>query len=104
VGDISSFIEHGLRKHGYSAVRVLTGHGLGDNLHQFPDVPNVGKAGTGPMLPANTMIAIEPIAVMGSPEVFTDVDQWTVLTKDSSLACHFEHSVLILEGGCEIIA
>lgn len=104
VGDISSFIEQGLRAHGYSAVKVLTGHGLGDNLHQYPDVPNVGKAGTGPMLPANTMIAIEPIAVMGSPDVYTALDQWTVLTKDSSLACHFEHSVLILEGGCEVIA
>jgi methionyl aminopeptidase len=104
VGDISSFIQQGLEKHGYSAVKVLTGHGLGDNLHQFPDVPNVGKAGMGPVLPAGTMIAIEPIAVMGKPDVYTSTDQWTVLTKDSSLACHFEHSVLVLDGGYEIIA
>ena len=104
VGDISSYIEKELRRGGYRAVRSLTGHGLGDNLHQFPDVPNVGKAGTGPVLPVGTMIAIEPIATMGMPEVYTAIDNWTVLTKDTSLACHFEHSVLITESGYEIIA
>lgn len=104
VGDISSFIEKELRRAGFSAVRSLTGHGLGDNLHQYPDVPNVGKAGTGPILPVGTMIAIEPIATMGSPEVYTGIDNWTVFTKDKSLACHFEHSVLITKKGCEIIA
>lgn len=104
IGDISSFIEKNLKSHGYQAVKSLTGHGLGDSLHQFPDVPNVGKAGTGPVLPVGTMIAIEPIAVMGSPEVYTARDNWTVLTKDTSLACHFEHSILITEGGCEVIA
>ncbi len=103
VGDISHYIEKGLRRGGFGAVRSLTGHGLGDNLHQFPDVPNVGKAGTGPALPVGTMIAIEPIATVGSPEVYTAIDNWTVLTKDKSLACHFEHSVLITEDGCEII-
>ncbi len=104
VGDISSYIEQHLKKAGYSAVRTLTGHGLGTTLHQFPDVPNVGKAGTGPVLPVGTMIAIEPIAAMGSPDVFTAEDQWTVITKDRSLSCHFEHSVLITEGGCEVVA
>lgn len=104
VGDISSFIEKSLRRGGFGAVRSLTGHGLGDTLHQFPDVPNVGKAGTGPVLPVGTMIAIEPIATVGSPEVYTAADNWTVLTKDKSLACHFEHSVLITEEGCEIVA
>lgn len=104
VGDISSFIEQHLKKGGYRAVRTLTGHGLGTTLHQFPDVPNVGIGRTGPVLPVGTMIAIEPIAVMGSPDVFTAKDQWTVITKDSSLACHFEHSVIITETGCEVVA
>ncbi len=103
VGDISHYIEKRLRSGGFGVVRSLTGHGLGDSLHQFPDVPNVGKAGTGPALPVGTMIAIEPIATVGSPEVYTAIDNWTVLTKDKSLACHFEHSVLITEDGCEII-
>lgn len=104
IGDISSFIEKRLRAGGYRAVRELTGHGLGDTLHQFPDVPNVGRAGTGPVLPVGTMIAIEPIAVMGSEAVFTADDGWTVLTKDESLACHFEHSILITEAGYEVVA
>lgn len=104
VGDISSFIETRLKKGGYQAVRMLTGHGLGTSLHQFPDVPNVGTSGTGPVLPVGTMIAIEPIAAMGSPDVYTADDHWTVCTSDGSLACHFEHSVLITEGGCEVVA
>lgn len=104
VGDISAFIERSIRDGGYSPIPALTGHGLGYSLHQFPDVPNVGKANTGPVLPAGTMIAIEPIPSMRRGEVITDDDNWTVRTKDGSLACHFEHSVLILEDGCEIIA
>lgn len=104
VGDISAFVEQRIRSAGYTPIRVLTGHGLGDGLHQFPDVPNVGKAGTGPVLPAGTMIAIEPIAAMGREDVYTGRDGWTVLTKDGSMACHFEHSLLLTETGCEVIA
>lgn len=104
VGDISAAIEQRLKKLGYTPVRSLTGHGLGTRLHQFPDIPNVGKKGTGPLLPAGTMIAIEPIATMGKPEVYTAQDHWTVLTSDKSLTCHFEHSVLLTEQGGEIIA
>jgi len=104
IGDISAFIEKKLRKAGYTPVESLTGHGLGCTLHQFPDVPNVGKAGKGPVLPVGTMIAIEPIASMGKGEIYTERDNWTIRTKDSSLASHFEHSVLITEDGCEIIA
>ncbi len=104
VGDLSAFIQKHLEKAGYSPVRALTGHGLGTTLHQFPDVPNWGEAGKGPVLPVHTMIAIEPIASMGSPDVSTDGDGWTIRTVDRSLSCHFEHSVLITETGCEIIA
>ncbi len=104
VGDISSFIQRSLEKAGYHPVRALTGHGLGSSLHQFPDVPNIGKAGTGPVLPVHTLIAIEPIATVGSPDVVTDPDHWTIRTKDHSLACHFEHTVLVTEGGCEVMA
>jgi methionyl aminopeptidase len=103
VGDIGAFIQQRLQSHGYEPVPVLTGHGLGSTLHQFPDVPNLGKKGRGPVLPVGTMIAIEPIAVMGNPDVYTAADGWTVVTKDGSLACHFEHSLLITEDGCEIL-
>lgn len=103
-GDISSFIEQRLKKAGFGVVRTLTGHGLGATLHQFPDVPNVGKPGTGPVLPVGTMIAVEPIATLGSPEVFSLPDAWTVATRDGSVACHFEHSLLLTETGCEVVA
>lgn len=104
VGDISSIIQRTVESGGYSCVDGLTGHGLGDTLHQFPDVPNVGKRGTGPMLPANTLIAIEPITSMGRPEIKELHDGWTIQTRDNSLSAHFEHTVLVTEEGCEIIA
>ncbi len=104
VGDISAFIQRSLEKAGYHPIPTLTGHGLGASLHQFPDVPNAGKKGTGPVLPAGTVIAIEPIPSMGSTEVSTDPDGWTIRTIDGSLSCHFEHTVLITEEGCEVIA
>lgn len=105
VGDISAFIEKRLRAQGYAPAKGLTGHGLGTTLHQFPDVPNAGKAGTGPVLPPHTLIAIEPIAcISGNGDIVTGDDGWTITSADESLACHFEHTLLITEGGCEIIA
>lgn len=104
VGTISAFIQRHIESAGYTVVRQLTGHGLGNTLHQFPDIPNWGKQGTGPELPVHTLIAIEPIAVMGGDAISTDDDGWTIRTKDGSLAGHFEHTLLITEGGCEVIA
>ncbi len=104
VGDISSMIQTFIEEHGYSCVNGLTGHGLGTTLHQFPDVPNIGTAGTGPKLPVHTIIAIEPITAMGRPEVREDGDGWTIATKDGSLSAHFEHTVLVTESGYEILA
>ncbi len=104
IGDISSFVQRRIEAAGYTIVKQLTGHGLGNTLHQFPDVPNFGTAGEGPELPKNTLIAIEPIACLGSPHITTDDDQWTIRTADGSWACHFEHTVLVTDNGCEIIA
>ncbi len=104
VGTISSFIQRSLESHGYSVIKELTGHGLGTHLHQFPDVPNFGIEGKGPVLPAYTLIAIEPIAGMGGSRISTDEDHWTIRTRDGSLACHFEHTVLITPEGCEVMA
>ncbi len=105
IGTISSFIQTHIEKAGYCIIKQLTGHGLGSTLHQFPDVPNWGEEESGPILPVNTMIAIEPIASMGRrSDISTDSDGWTIRTKDGTTACHFEHSVLITDGGCEIIA
>ena len=84
-------------------MRQLTGHGLGDTLHQFPEIPNVGKKGSGSLLPLHTIIAIEPISTLGSTTVREDADGWTLRTSDGALSAHFEHTVLVLEEGCEIL-
>lgn len=102
-GDISSSIHEVLLRAGFDVVRPLTGHGLGDTLHQFPDVPNFGEAGKGHLLPANTIIAIEPISTAGSIDIREDPDGWTLRTKDGALSAHFEHTVLVREGKCEIL-
>lgn len=104
VGDVSALIQHVVEKGGFHAVRSLTGHGLGKSLHQFPDIPNLGKAGTGAVFPAYTVIAVEPIVSVGADEVVSTGDGWTLITEDGSLAAHFEHTLLILPDGCEVIA
>lgn len=102
-GDISHAIYTYLKQQGFDAMRQLTGHGLGDDLHQFPEIPNIGKAGTGAVLPKNTIIAIEPISTMGSVHIKEDPDHWTLRTKDGALSAHFEHTVLVTEEGCEVL-
>lgn len=102
-GDVSAAIHETLLKAGFDAMRPLTGHGLGDTLHQFPDIPNFGEAGEGHVLPANTIVAIEPISTAGSTDIYEDPDGWTLRTKDRALSAHFEHTVLVGEGGCEVL-
>ena len=105
VGDISSAVQQTVESEGFTVVRALTGHGLGSTLHQFPDVPNFGKAGRGPIIPAQTIIAIEPIISAGkSSDVSEMGDTWTLVTKDRALSAHFEHTVLVEEEKCSILA
>lgn len=104
VGDLSSLIQKSVQHEGFHPVRSLTGHGVGKTLHQFPDIPNLGKAGTGPVFPANSVVAVEPIVSVSADDVHTTDDGWTLITEDGSLAAHFEHTLLILPDGCEIIA
>lgn len=104
VGTISATIQEVVESEGLTIVSALTGHGLGKTLHQFPDVPNYGEKNTGPMLPVGTLIAIEPIVCTGKDGIKETADLWTINTKDGSLSAHFEHTLLITEEGCEIIA
>ena len=104
VGDISGGIQQYVGARGFKSVRALTGHGLGLTLHQFPDIPNVGRSGTGPTIPAGTLLAIEPIVSAGRDEVREARDGWTLSIVDGALSAHFEHTVLVTEDGCEIIA
>ncbi|MDB4978712.1 MAG: methionine aminopeptidase [Candidatus Peribacteria bacterium] len=103
VGDISHTVQTVVEKAGYHCLRALTGHGLGNTLHQFPDVPNVGKAGTGPVVPVGTILAIEPITSMGTRDIREADDHWTLLSDDGSLTAHFEHTVLFVKNGYEIL-
>ncbi len=104
VGDVAAAIEAILNKGRYGIVRDLVGHGVGHELHEDPNIPNYGKAGTGPILSAGMTIAIEPMATLGGDKVYIDADdEWTVLTHDGSLAAHFEHTVLITQDGAEIL-
>lgn len=103
VGDISRAIQRVLDSRGYGVVRDLVGHGVGHRLHEEPDIPNYGLAGTGPTLQAGMTIAIEPMATLGGWQVTMDDDNWTIRTRDHSLAAHFEHTILITESGYEIL-
>ncbi len=103
VGDIGAAVQAVLDAGQYGIVRELVGHGVGYYLHEEPDIPNYGRAGTGQTLKAGMTIAIEPMATLGDRRVMLDPDEWTVRTRDGSLAAHFEHTVLITEMGFEIL-
>lgn len=103
-GDLSSTIQKTVQKAGFHPVKSLTGHGLGYTLHQFPDIPNRGTAGSGPSFPAWTVVAVEPIVSVSDDDVVLSDDGWTLVTKKKSLAAHFEHTVLLTVDGCEILA
>lgn len=103
VGDISHRIQTFVEKNGYSIVRELVGHGVGSHLHEDPMVPNYGKAGSGPRLNANTVIAIEPMVNMGDKNVVFMSDGWTCKTRDGLPAAHYENTVLITDDGVEIL-
>jgi methionyl aminopeptidase len=102
-GDIGTAIENYLKKHRYGIVRDLVGHGVGHQLHEDPNIPNYGRANTGPWLSAGMTIAIEPMVTLGTDRVYVADDGWTVLTADGSWSAHFEHTVLITEDGAEVL-
>jgi methionyl aminopeptidase len=103
VGDISAVIERTLRKHRLGIVRELVGHGVGHELHEDPEIPNYGRAGTGPVLVSGMTIAVEPITTLGSPAIREEPDGWTLRTIDGSWSAQFEHTVLVTPTGCEIL-
>ena len=105
IGDIAFAIqEHTERKNGYGVVRELVGHGLGKNLHEDPQVPNYGKRGSGPKLKEGLVLAIEPMINMGTRDVYTDDDGWTVRTNDGKPSVHFEHDVCVRKGKADILS
>lgn len=103
VGDISAAIQDTLEKYNLGIIRELVGHGVGYSIHEAPNIPNFGVAGTGPMLHTGMTIAIEPMAALGDWHIATAKDKKTVIMKDGSLGAHFEHTVLITEKSAEIL-
>jgi methionyl aminopeptidase len=103
VGDIGFAVQSFVEKSGYSVVRDLVGHGIGERLHEDPQVPNHGRRGTGEPLQAGMVLAIEPMVNVGGWRVVTLPDHWTVVTADRSLSVHFENTVAINENGPEVL-
>ncbi len=104
VGDIGSTVQDYCEKHGYGVVRELTGHGIGREIHEDPQVPNYGRRGNGVMLKAGMCIAIEPMITMGDKAIGILPDQWSIVTRDGLPAAHFEHTVAIRRGKAEILS
>jgi methionyl aminopeptidase len=96
IGDIGAAVEATAGSYGFSTVREFVGHGIGEHLHESPDVPNYGTAGRGCRLYAGMTIAIEPMVNAGASRVKVLDDGWTVVTADGSLSAHYEHTVAIL--------
>ncbi len=103
LGDISSSIQKHVEKNGFSVVRDLVGHGIGTRLWEDPQVPNYGKAGTGPRLASGMTLAIEPMINAGNFEIETLEDGWAVVTCDGKPSAHFEHTIVIREDRAEIL-
>lgn len=97
-GDISAAIQQYVESHGFHVVREYTGHGVGRQMHEGPQVPNYGKAGTGILLRPGMVIALEPMVLVGTHKTRVLKDKWTVVSADGSLTAHFEHSVAVTEG------
>jgi methionyl aminopeptidase len=107
VGNRLSDISHAVQAHaeaaGFSVVRNLVGHGIGQELHEKPQVPNYGPPGMGPRLRAGMVLALEPMVNVGAPDVYTKADRWTIVTADGSLSAHFEQTVAITDDGPEVL-
>jgi methionyl aminopeptidase len=97
--DISHAVQKATEDAGFAVVRELVGHGVGRRMHEEPQIPNFGSPGRGPVLARGMTLAIEPMITAGSPEIRMLDDGWSILTRDGSLAAHFEHTVAVTDDG-----
>ncbi|WP_337668300.1 type I methionyl aminopeptidase [Prevotella sp.] len=104
LGDIGSSIQDYCEAHGYGIVRELTGHGIGREMHEPPQIPNYGRRGNGMFLKAGMCIAIEPMVTFGDKSVYMMPDRWTIRTRDGKPAAHFEHTMAIRKGKAEVLS
>ena len=103
LGDISYAIQNYAESRGYSVVREYTGHGIGRDMHEEPQIPNFGLPDSGPVLKKGMTLALEPMVNIGDWRTRVGDDQWTVLTADGSLSAHFEHTIAITDGEPEVL-
>ena len=103
MGDIGFAVQSYVEANGFSVVRRYVGHGVGEELHESPDVPNYGSKGRGVRLYAGMTIAVEPMVNIGTPDVRELNDKWTVVTADGSLSAHYEHSIAITDDGVIVL-
>jgi methionyl aminopeptidase len=99
VSDIGHAVQQHVEAYGFSVVREFVGHGIGQRMHEEPQVPNYGEAGRGPRLTEGMVLAIEPMVNVGTPAVKVLADGWTAVTRDGSLSAHFEHTVAVTADG-----
>lgn len=105
IGDIGYAVQSYTEKeHKYGVVRELVGHGLGENLHEAPEVPNFGRRGNGIQLKEGMVLAIEPMVNLGTRKVRMNKDGWTILTRDKKVSAHYEHTIAIRKGGADILS
>jgi methionyl aminopeptidase len=104
VGDISHAMQQYAESRGFGVFRGFTGHGVGHKMHEAPEVPFVGKAGTGPLLREGLVITIEPVIAERSPHYRIDADGWTVRTADGGCAAQFEHTVMVTRRGAQVLS
>jgi methionyl aminopeptidase len=103
LGDVSHAIQNYAESRGYSVVREYTGHGIGRDMHEEPQIPNFGLPDSGPVLKKGMALALEPMVNIGDWRTRVGDDQWTVLTADGSLSAHFEHTIAITDGEPEVL-
>ncbi len=103
LSDISAGIQSFVESNGFSVVRVFVGHGIGEKIHEEPEIPNFGPADKGPRLESGMILAIEPMVNEGTYEVEILEDGWTAVTKDRKLSAHFEHTIAVRKGEPEIL-
>jgi methionyl aminopeptidase len=104
IGDVGEAVQTHAEKNGYTVVRELVGHGIGQNLHESPEVPNYGKKGTGLKLQEGLVIAIEPMINMGKKAIIQENDGWTIRTVDNLPSAHFEHTVAVGKTKADILS
>jgi methionyl aminopeptidase len=103
LGDIGHAIESMAREHGYGIVRPFVGHGIGQSMHEEPQVPNYGRPGAGMLIESGMCFAIEPMYNLGGDDVYVEDDGWTVRTVDGALSAHFENTIAVTDDGPDVL-